>query len=87
MTVLNIVKGKPPIDTIIVRCFHSEGGETEDVLIGFCSWDGTKLVSLDGDSYRLDDKVDKYEFHEDGSLTYWETLVSEEKWEKCLSVH
>ena len=43
----------------------------DDMLFGYCHWTGTELVSDDGDSYYLDDEVEKYEFDEDGRLVYW----------------
>ena len=52
--------------------------EGEDMLFGFCSWDGENLKSEDGDSYSLDEEVIKYElivnFYESSYpyiLTYW----------------
>ena len=60
---------------IIVRTNSPFDGE--DMLFGFCSWDGYDLISEDGDSYDLDDEVVKYELHADFSkenpyyLIYW----------------
>lgn len=44
----------------------------QGLLVGYCSWDGEKLISEDGDYYSVDDIVEKYEYETDGSLTYWE---------------
>ena len=41
------------------------------MLFGYCAWDGEKLISLDGDSYSLDETVVRYEWEDDGTLTYW----------------
>ena len=50
----------------------------DDMLFGYCHWTGTELISGDGDSYYIDEEIDKYEFDEEnGELTYW--IVSE--WE------
>ena len=58
-----------PIKNIMVRVNAPEyiGG---DMIFGYCSWDGSKLTSLDGDSYSLDAEVTKHEL--DGSgLICW----------------
>ena len=60
-----------PIDRIEVRTNRPDGG---DMLFGFCAWDGKNLISLDGDSYYLDEEVTNYdlEIHPDSiGLTYW----------------
>jgi hypothetical protein len=43
----------------------------QGLLVGYCSWDGDKLISADGDYYSVDEVISKYEYEEDGSLTYW----------------
>lgn len=62
-----------PIETIMVRANAPLGYRESDMLVGYCSWDGEKLISLDGDSYDLDDEVEKYEYSDD-ILTYWEHI-------------
>lgn len=59
-----------PVD-ITIRSNAPKGCEKEDILFGFCRWDGSKLVSLDGDDYELDDEIVKYEYESDGSLICW----------------
>lgn len=61
-----------PVENIMVRVNAPEniGG---DMLFGYCSWDCNKLVSLDGDSYSLDNVVVKYEFNGSG-LVYWKPV-------------
>ena len=61
---LHYKKTEPPIP-ITVRTNSPFDGE--DMLFGFCSWDGENLISEDGDSYDLDDEVVKYELHTDFS--------------------
>lgn len=57
-----------PLDVIRVRLNYKD----MDILIGFCCWTGRELQSLDGDNYDLYDEIEKYEFDEEGNLTYWE---------------
>lgn len=38
--------------------------EEEDMLFGYCKYENGKLISIDGDSYSLDDMISKYEFVE-----------------------
>ena len=59
---------KNPI-TIMCRCNYPERllhdldthEILEGLLVGYCSWDGKKLVSKDGDEYSLNDVIYKYE--------------------------
>lgn len=67
---LKDVLPKTPTDITIRANVPSECGK-DDILIGFCQWDGAKLISLDGDSYELDDEIVKYEYEPDGSLICW----------------
>lgn len=62
------ILSKKPIETITVR---TSIPDDIDMLFGYCAWDGTNLISLDGDTYDLDDEIYKYEFDENGDLTYW----------------
>ena len=41
------------------------------MLFGYCSWNGSELVSLDGDNYYLHEEVEKYVWESDTSLVYW----------------
>lgn len=69
-----------PLEKIMVRV----ADKGADILIGFCHWTGSELISLDGDSYQLDDEIEKYEFDEEGNLTYWETC---DRTEVCSHVY
>ena len=40
------------------------------MLFGYCSWNGEELMSLDGDTYYVEDDIEKYELDGD-NLTYW----------------
>lgn len=33
-------------------------------LLGYCEWDGKRLISLDQDMYSLDDEIISYKLHE-----------------------
>lgn len=70
MTIKDILT-KTPIECISVRCNAPDDYGQDDMLFGYCAWDGENLISLDGDSYELDDEITKYEFDESGNLTYW----------------
>ena len=56
---------------IMVRTNPPKNFICEDLLVGYCKWDGKNLISLDGDSYSIEDEITKYEYEDDGSLTYW----------------
>ena len=68
-----------PVARIMVRTNYPEQLEDEltekeisdGMLFGYCAWDGEKLISLDGDSYSLNEIVVRYEWEDDGTLTYW----------------
>ena len=52
-----------------VRCYGPEG---EDMLFGYCCWTGEELISVDDDSYYLDEEISKYELDEENKeLIYW----------------
>ena len=59
---------KHSIETIMERGYDPEG---EDILLGYCKWDGQNLIPLDGDSYSLDVEVLSYEYETDGTLVFW----------------
>lgn len=63
-----LINNKPV--NIMYRC-NSPLEEEEDMLFGYCRWTGTELESVDGDSYYLNDVVDKYEYDSDGDLIVW----------------
>lgn len=56
MTLYDIVKGKD-FPEIEVRLYEPDG---TDGLFGFCSYINGELISLDGDSYSLDEEIDKW---------------------------
>ena len=63
--------GNKPYKQIVFRCKWTENEQAFDEFTGACSYDGTKLTSLDYDSYSLDDLYT--EWQEDGDiLTVWE---------------
>ena len=61
-----LVKGKPI--QIMYRC--NTPFPDIDTLFGYCFWNGETLESLDGDSYYLDDEIEKYEYWDD-MLIVW----------------
>lgn len=79
MTLRDILAGRSGNVKIMERTYYpdwmtdelSEKEVTDGMLTGFCVWDGENLISADGDSYSLDEIVERHEWEEDGSLTYW----------------
>lgn len=70
--VKDILRPNVPIKTIMVRTNDPVDPQNKDgILAGYCSWDGNKLISLDGDIYDLEDEIYRYEYEADGSVTYW----------------
>lgn len=62
---------KGPVKEIEVRTNASnELPYKDDMLFGYCSWDGEKLISLDGDFYDLGEEIYRFEYDGDG-LTVW----------------
>lgn len=47
----------------------------EDMLYGYAFWNGRSLESIDGDSYYLNDVIEKYEYKTDEYLTIWIEVV------------
>lgn len=68
-----------PLERIMVRTNDPFKEEPDGILFGYVSWDGANFVDIDGDNYYLDEEVTRYEWEEDGSLTYW--IHSE--WDFC----
>ena len=63
-----------PITEIEVRTNAPPDSGQEDMLFGYCRWDGEHLISIDNDTYYLQEKVTKYHFyHDQGTpkLVYW----------------
>ena len=73
-TIEELVKSAGRDITIEVRLLGMLQGEKSDDLFGYCRYDckTSTLVPLDRDSYYLDEKVVKWEWHENGDLTVWE---------------
>lgn len=68
MKLINIIDGKT-IETIMYRT-NSPFNDREDMLVGYCAYLDEELISLDGDSYSLDDEIEKYKW-EDDMLIVW----------------
>ena len=52
---------------ITYRTFSGE----EDILVGYCRWTGSKLESLDGDEYSVEDEITKCRWDGPEDLTVW----------------
>ena len=66
-----------PFD-IEYRCNAPKCDDEDDMLFGYCRWDGNELISLDGDSYYLNDVIENYEWRytdEGDYLTVWIEVV------------
>lgn len=56
------------------RCNAPKCDDEDDMLFGYCRWDGNELISLDGDNYYLNDVIERYQC--DGEhLTVWIEVV------------
>lgn len=53
------------------RSVRSIDSDDVDYLIGFCKYINHGLVSVDGDSYSLNDQVEKYDLYRDDWLVVW----------------
>lgn len=53
------------------RSIRSIDSDDVDYLIGFCKYINCGLISVDGDSYSLNDPVAKYELYRDDWLIVW----------------
>ena len=52
------------------RCNAPKCDDEDDMLFGYCYWDGEELLSGDGDNYYLNDVIERYQC--DGKhLTVW----------------
>lgn len=75
MTLGDVLRDHGPVSYIQWRCNSPDGDEEPDgIFCGGCSWTGTELISLDGDFYSLATPIYRYEWEDDGSLTYWEEV-------------
>ena len=70
MTIQDVLPPISPISTVEIRCNPPEGCSEKDMLVGYCTWDGSKLIPLDGDTY--DPETEVYGYKYDGST---DTLV------------
>ena len=60
-----------PLKQIMVRTNDPLNKNYDGILFGYVSWDGEKLISLDGDNYYLEEEITRWTWENDGSLTYW----------------
>lgn len=56
-----------PIGQIEVRTNDPWG---EDMLFGYCAWTGNELISLDGDTYSIEEEITNYMW-DAHDLVYW----------------
>lgn len=62
-----------PLNDIMVRTNYPKGVDDytgDGILLGYVVWNGKELISLDGDTYYLDEYVTRYEW-DNGQLIYW----------------
>ena len=69
MTYLKDLLDEKPIKVIEYRC-NSPFEDEEDMLFGYCSWNGKELISEDGDNYYLNDVIEDYAWDDD-ELIVW----------------
>lgn len=53
------------------RTITSIDSDDVDILTGTAAYKNKMLMSLDGDSYHLSDKISKYELYRDDWLVVW----------------
>lgn len=74
---------------IEVRCNSPVPEAGEDMLMGFCKWNGNEQVleSLDGDDYSLKDEIYDFAFDKEGSMTIWVQVdwITGEEWNNTIS--
>lgn len=70
----DLLVNNKPVD-IMYRCNSPFEDMEPDMLYGYCRWTGKGLESVDGDSYYLNDVVEKYEYDDDGTLVVWISVV------------
>lgn len=58
-------------EVIEFRHVISIDSDDVDVLYGFCSYHNGELISLDNDSYSIEDKIKKYILYKDNWLVIW----------------
>ena len=54
------------------RTFTTVDGKATDTLIGMAAYKNKMLISLDGDSYHLNDQIAKHELFQDDWLIVWQ---------------
>lgn len=78
---IRAVDGLPVMYRMIIPIVDKEKICESDELIGFCRYEGEKLVPEDGDSYDVNDTIDRYELMHDESGDYlivWERKAAME---------
>ena len=69
-TLGDVLAGRQNVDVIMVRC-TSPNEDEDDMLFGYCSLQDGKLVSLDGDSYYLNEPITEYYWESENDLIVW----------------
>ena len=65
MTIRDILQSFLLFKTIEIRCNAPEDCSEDDMLVGYCTWDGSKLIPLDGDTYDPEMEVYHYEYDDE----------------------
>ena len=73
MTLSEVLRGfnNKDWDAIEYRHIKSIDSDDVDVLYGFAAYKNKMLMSVDGDTYHLSDKILKYEVYKDNWLVVW----------------
>ena len=45
--------------------------DEDDMLFGFCAWDGVELHSIDGDNYSIEDIISSFKWESPSDLIVW----------------
>lgn len=73
MTLKEVLKqyNNKDFDVIEYRTIHSINSNSADVWGGMAQYKNKMLISLDGDTYRLNDEVIKHELYKDNWLVVY----------------
>lgn len=76
MTLSEVLKKYDNRDFSVIEYRSSE----KDILVGMAAYKNKMLVSLDGDSYHLNDEIERYTLYKNDWLVVWEKIM----WKKGI---
>lgn len=79
-TLIEVLNERNLENTDIMYRTNSPVEAEEDMLMGYCRYENGNLISLDGDSYCLDDEIVKYEMSKDDNGNEYLVVWTESEW-------